>query len=343
MFRIFTVLCLWLSATAALADAAVYRVAIDNRINLLLTVNTDNSEAQSRVVYDASGAGGLSLQGNPPRNGAFQWKEMLYSKTDGQEKHTGTFSGQLSPDGDSGAGAWQSQDGKKNLPLTLQRIAKTQTLKANDIEVQVSYLQFDAPHLRQLNALLADAAKRELSESGKALRKSLQEAKADGLSPEDLQRLAISHSATVELAGPDLVSLLLLHYQDNGGAHGSYGYSAANYAISPEGGVRPFGLWDAVQKSPANIGKLAKALLADLKRQKASWVLDGNFTSKDVTERLAGDTATVTVIPAGLAFTFDPYEAGSFAEGEYRSVIPNKLLAELYRPDGPLASRFRQP
>lgn len=344
MCRLFTLICLWLSATAALAaDAAVYRAVIDNRIHLLMTVNTDNNATQGQVVYDVSGAGGLSLQGNAPENGAFQWKEMLYSKSDGKEKHTGTFSGQLNQDGSGGAGTWHSPDGKKNLELTLLRIARILTLQANDVDVKISYLQFDHPHLRQLNALLANEAKRELNESTQALYKLRQEAKDDGLTPEALQRLAISRTTAIEQPGPDLVSLLHVHYEDGGGAHGNTGFSAANYLISGDGAVHPFRLWDALQKSPANIDKLVKALFADLKRQKASSVLDGSFTGKNLTEQLVGDKATVTLIAAGLVFTFAPYEVGSYAEGDYRVVIPNKLLAELYRPDGPLASRLHQP
>jgi hypothetical protein len=44
-------------------------------------------------------------------------------------------------------------------------------------------------------------------------------------------------------------------------------------------------------------------------------------------------------VPAGLAFHFDPYVVGSFAEGTFRVLLPSRVLAPFARPGGPLDAR----
>lgn len=51
---------------------------------------------------------------NVAEDGSFTLNE--YVTKDGEETHTGTFTGKLLPDG-SITGTWKSADGKKNLPL----------------------------------------------------------------------------------------------------------------------------------------------------------------------------------------------------------------------------------
>lgn len=339
MKKTIPVLCSLFLASLAYGDGNVYQGVIDGRIHALIAVKTNEGQYRGRIYYDASGADGLELAGKIGPPGRFEWSESLWSRDDGGSKPTGTFSGTLSPDGKSGQGVWKSADGKKSLPLTLARLAKIQTLDSKEADAHVDYPQFDDPRFARLNEQLSTEARKELDEHVKSVKDLRAEMK--DFEAEALDRLSSATDCGIESATPAAVSLLCTVYEYSGGAHGNSAPDARNYAVAADGAVRPFGLWDVLQKSPANIKTLSGLIVADLRRQKASSVTSGGI--KDFVEELNKDELAFTVVPAGLAFHFGPYAVASYAEGDFRAVIPNRALASLYRRDGLLAARAGTP
>jgi hypothetical protein len=329
---------LLLLAAQAQADGNVYRVLIDGRIQATASVRLSDGQTHGQIYYDSSGADGLELGGDAPP-GRFEWRESLWTREASDSQPTSTFSGKFSADGKSGQGSWKSADGKKNLSLSLTRLAKIETQQAPEIEAWVDYPQFDDPRYAKLNEQLRSAAKQELAGHLKSVKDMRAELKDEP--PESLERLSSTTSCDVESATPNTVSLLCSAFEFSGGAHGNTALDGRNYALGTDGKPRPLGLWDVLQKSPANAAKLSSLILADLKRQKASSVLDGSI--KDFAKELEKNALEFTVVPAGLAFHFSPYALGSYAEGHFRAVIPSRAIAPLYRPEGPLASRASKP
>jgi hypothetical protein len=316
-----------LLASLAHADGNVYRAVIDGRINALITAKSDGGRYRGRILYDASGAGGLSLEGKAAENGGFEWKEMLWSRAEDKTSQTGLYTGRLAPDGKSGEGAWQSADGRKNLPFALTRIAKIETLADKEVDARVDYPQLDDPRFARINAQLAAEARKELDGHIRSVRKMREELKDIGTAA--LDHLSASTSCDIESATPQAVSLLCTRYEYSGGAHGNTGLDGRNYLLAEDGAVKPLGLWHMLRKSPANEKKLSDLIVAELKRQKASSVADGSI--KGFVKELDKEELPFTLLPNGLAFHFEPYDVGVYAEGSFRAVIPNRALAPLFR------------
>ncbi len=324
-----------LTATAPAAER-VYRATLDGRIGLTISVDPAGDETRGEVRYDASGAEGLRLAGRGGGDdGGFEWREILETH-DGAAKPAGTFTGALTEGGRRGAGEWRSADGRKRLPLMLERAARIEVLAAADVDAKVEYPVFDAPGLARLNARLAADAGRTLGELGRAVREQREALKGE-IDPAMLEHLTQQVHVELDSPGPELVSVLHLLYDFSGGAHGNTSLTAENYALGADGTVRAFGLWNALQKTPAARRRLSALLVAGLKQQGAAMVVDGEI--KDFDAMLDGDGGTMTVIPAGIAFHFPPYAVGPYAQGMFRVVIPNRALAEFVRADGPLAAR----
>lgn len=346
---------LLLSSSLTAGDDAVYRAVIDGHINALISVQTNDGKITGTIYYDVSGADGMQLTGKPGAPGSFKWEEAL-------DKPTGAFEGTLAPDGKTGQGTWTSANGKKRLEITLSRVATIQNLEDGKIKASVSYPRLDDPRFARLNERLAADAKKKFAENValmKDQRTPAEDQRSDPDMAEMIEGMSAETGCDIGSVTQDIVSVLCATWEFTGGAHGNTYKEAVNYHVAPDGAVRPFGLWDALQKSPANVNRLSRIILADLKRQGASNVdtqdpgkmsIDNfagyNRSARTGKEKIPSFAATIAdskmgfnVIPAGLAFDFDPYEVGSWADGSFRVVVPNSKLAPLYRRDGPLADR----
>ena len=330
------VLCL--APTLAGANGAVYRAVLDGRIHALVSINADAGETAGRVAYE-KGAEPLWLEAKKLPEGAFSWREKEWSRTTGDLKPAGIFTGKLGPDGKTGAGTWTAADGKKKLPFRLTRIAVLKSLADKDVNANVEFPKLDDTRYAKLNEKLAATAQKELMEHGLAVRAMREEFKGTGSAAVDA--LASSTDCGIESLAENTVSLLCILEEYSGGAHGMATPEGRNFVVAADGEPSPLGLWDLLQKSPANAKKLSGLILAELKRLKASLVEDGSI--KNFVKELEGDEIPFTLVPSGLAFHFAPYAVGSYAEGMFRAVIPNRELAEFLREDGPLAARAEKP
>lgn len=319
------------------AEGNVYRAVIDPHTHALLTLRAEDGQEHGQVYYETSGADGLELTGKSAPGHRFDWRESLWTRTANASQPTGRFTGNLAADGKSGQGHWHSADGRKNLPLNLARLAQLHTLASQEVNARVDYLAFDEPRYARLNAYLLEQAHQELADKVRSLKDLGKETR----DPATRERLAASGDCLVEHAQPTLVSILCKDYVYSGGPHGIPGLYTRTFAVARDGAIKPLALWEVLQKSPAAIKKLSALILADLKRQQASLAVSGAI--KDFSKELEQGELAFSVVPVGLAFHFEPYAVATYAEGQFRAVIPNRALEGLYRPDGPLAVRNTSP
>jgi hypothetical protein len=324
---------------SAVAESAVYRGTVGTSSGLLVTVDR-GADKTGWVRYDASGAEGLTVAIAEKTDGAFfVWSEKLDAR-DGSSRLTGTFTGRLSSDGKQADGQWRSADGKKIQPFKLDRVATLAEAKSADGAVTIGYPRFDDASFAKLNDRLAAEARQQLADGTvwvAGIRKELQSIREAPVSPERLAAITRGHACDVESVGPRRVSLLCMDYEYAGGAHPNTEFSTLNFHLAGDGTPRVLGIWDILQQKPGSMDAVSKALIDDLKRQKASFVRDGSI--KDFHKELTQGALPYLIVPAGLAFKFSPYAVGPYVEGDFRVVIPNRALAPYFRRDGPLADR----
>jgi hypothetical protein len=119
----------------------------------------------------------------------------------------------------------------------------------------------------------------------------------------------------VRWRSPSLVSLDALAWGDSGGAHGLGRSVTRQYRI--EGGrMTALGLDDFVDPGPACRAALSAAIVGKLKAK-------GMSAADQVDARNPGK---FTPTPEGIAFHFDSYEAGSYAQGAPTVFVPRAQM-----------------
>jgi len=109
----------------------------------------------------------------------------------------------------------------------------------------------------------------------------------------------------------------------SGGAHGNTHFEAANF-MSREGRCEPVTL-EQLMSGDDWRSTLTGLIEADLERQGASEVSRGAVEEVLQAQLWAADAR-------GIEFLFGPYAVGSFAEGEYRALIPWAQVAHWVKP-----------
>jgi hypothetical protein len=329
-------LVLWSATFAAAADAggSVYRCTLGGKAQALIVIASDGKSETGQIAYDSSGAEGLALDGESRPDG-FVWQEAEPPGSGNQVVPTGTFIGKFSAGGRSARGHWRSADGKRKLPFTLTRLAVIETLSSRNADAAIEYPRFDESKYWQLNQRLAADAQRDLADHERMLNELREDLKT--AAAETLSRLSAHTSCEVESVESRMVSLLCSIWGYTGGAHGNTELEGRSYFIDGKGRARPLGLWQVLSKSPAAVRKMSDRLIEDLKQQEASFVVKGEI--KTLAKELDEGEIPFTLLPAGVAFHFEPYTVGAFVEGSFRSLIPNRLLAPMFRRDGPLSNR----
>lgn len=272
----------------------------------------------------------IALHGGAPEGGG-----ALLLKEYAEGRQTGEWSVNLTRAPLALSGEWRSADKSKKLPLELKAYAvsatTSQRFEANQITLTLSleypiFLEAGHPRAKQLNQHLRtffDGLARDA-------RNSMEEAAAEGFAegfPEDARHmLTWSYDAGnyhFLHCSDSFVSLVLTHYEYSGGAHGNSGAHTLNLALSPEGNVSNANLSAFLAEGDESIAHLSTLLIADLKKQGASTVVDGGITAF-TREELPAFTAS----RKGLTFYFDPYAVGPYAEGSFTVEIPWVALKE---------------
>jgi Protein of unknown function (DUF3298) len=128
---------------------------------------------------------------------------------------------------------------------------------------------------------------------------------------------------------PEGVSILCTTDKHSGGAHPAHGASSLVF-VWAEGRLREVTLADLFLPGSGWEKLLASQYTEALHARGASRALDGSFAITP------GELDAWTVDPDGLTIYFDPYSAGSYAEGTYSVVLQWSNLSAIANINGPL-------
>lgn len=140
----------------------------------------------------------------------------------------------------------------------------------------------------------------------------------------------IEITPSVVAAQPELISLDMQVYSYTGGAHPNTNYLTFNYGLV-RGRAKLLTLTDLFRRWTKPLGIISKFVIAKLKEDKASWVVEGTTTALT---KMQGDEFVIT--RKGLLYIFSPYEMGSYAEGKYTVEVPFAGIRKYLDPGGPL-------
>jgi hypothetical protein len=242
-----------------------------------------------------------------------------------EDKTLGHFTGKITTE--TIKGNWTSADGKRTYPFLLKRVAEYRIVQerlGRHIEVSHSYPDFlttKTEHRTLQNQLRESLIKQNQQFFANTRKEML----ADRNLLAQMQ-WASGETASIRYYSPKFISILIYHYEYTGGAHPNHNWSSANFVLE-EGKARKVSLKEMFKSGVNYTSSLAKLLIADLRRQKAAWVLEGTFKIESVEK-----TAAYCFLPQGIEFHFAPYVAGSYAEGTYRVFIPYSQLKSILDP-----------
>jgi hypothetical protein len=124
-----------------------------------------------------------------------------------------------------------------------------------------------------------------------------------------------------------LVSVRCDVYSYTGGAHGMTNASSRTWEVTGDA-ARELALADLFTAPFVDV--LDAHLTRELKRTEADWFVSGEMTT------VAENLHTWNVTKEGVAFVFDPYEVGSYAQGTQEVVVPWAALRKIRKRPGPL-------
>lgn len=234
------------------------------------------------------------------------------SRSSGPNDDGRTFHGDLGLDGTA-------------RKLDLRRIAQFVDVDVREgpIHVQMGYPSFAGDTLGTLNPEIEPGARARL-ESFVAQGRQAQAA------GELFHSWELVSSVRIEGMAGSYVSLLTRRYAYTGGAHGNHTFSARTWQVGMPG-PRRLALSDLFRPGAPYLARLSPLVVADLRSQNATWVVDGQVASLT-----AKDLELFSLTPGGLAFTFPPYAMGPYVQGTFTVVVPYDRLLDLALPNGAL-------
>ncbi|MBX7257805.1 MAG: DUF3298 and DUF4163 domain-containing protein [Candidatus Hydrogenedentes bacterium] len=307
-------------ARAADFDLTYYRGEIGKSNQILLEIMNSDGKVSGSYVYVKRQIP-LELAGTLKDDGSFSLAETV------DEKETGRFAGNVLEDGKKLEGTWTDADGKSSAPFSLQRFAH-QKLEETKDEISGSTIEssFACPVFEDPSeAALNEAISSHMKKAHKAFVDEIRKAADPSFQVENMYDV----DADVSVYTPgEFVSLVFTTYVFTGGAHGMTQYSTLNLRLSPQGPPQPIKLTDLFTSQDTALTKLSEICLADLKKQKAGFVVDGMVDSLDW-EALRH----FSLSPAGILFLFEPYAVAPYAEGTFDVVVPFDALSGILKPD----------
>jgi hypothetical protein len=127
-----------------------------------------------------------------------------------------------------------------------------------------------------------------------------------------------ANTVRVSWRSPSLVSLTATAWGDSGGAHGD-GYSTTRQYRIQDGAMTPLGLDAFLDLGASCRALVSAATLAGLRAQGMSWPEKAGLDARGA--------AKFTPTPDGIAFHYDAYEAGSYAQGAPTVFVPRAAMA----------------
>jgi Deacetylase PdaC/Protein of unknown function (DUF3298) len=320
------------------------------RITATIAIDNDNDKAGKKSALLGyyrylTGKYELSLQGMVQPNFTFTMTERNDQNRENTtlaaaQLTTGRWAGTLDRASGKLSGTWTSGDGKKTFPFMLQATARYIELKHKTKDIHFSYPVFARPELKVINDSIARIAAISYRESERMLDTLRNEILSDTTNSDNpdfrkatLDNLSDGTDMTVVYASSKLVSTLWNTNSYIGGAHGNFGYVACTWRIE-NGRVREVILKELFQPNVPYQNVIATQILAKLRAQQASLVVNGEVDLKGMLRLINDGGMAWSVHPSGITFHFSPYIVGSYAEGTFDAHVSWKSLQTVLRKDG---------
>lgn len=265
--------------------------------------------------------------------GTYKYEDLTISigEKDNAGKTVARFRGKLNPLAGAWTGTWTTVDGKMRREVQFKLAAEVVTTtekRMGHIDVTV------------IRPLLAEARLAGNSDplqqwvDGAAFWPSEQMASLSlGSSYFEPGSFTFSYESftryRIRYYSPTFISMLGTVYAYTGGAHGMTETVPLNMVRRGDD-VHFVELEELMKTGSGWEKKLSNYVIADLKKQDADWVVNGEVTSVAV-DKLYRFTLT----PAGIEFHFDAYEMGPYAKGTFSVNVPWSELKGMVNLNGP--------
>jgi hypothetical protein len=305
-----------------------YTGAIGEKYKIGMDLTCENSKLNGLYSYNSQGktievAGDVDSQGN-----------FILNENAG-DGSTGTLKGNFGDSYCEIKGEWTSQDGKKKLPLNLQKSAEYKTVKDNELNVSVTYPVFtikSISSIKDLNDYIADKMKGYLDSGRAALQGSKDEANEEDSAT--VSEYSYENNAAVDYISESISSIICTNYLYSGGAHPTFSYSTQNYYYK-SGMIKEITLAELFKPNIDYAQILSDECIKELKENQAPSIVNGEIT--DITEQIQKGYVPFTILQAGLKFYFSPYVIGSYADGPSECVVKYSKIKNSLNLDGVLS------
>lgn len=206
-----------------------------------------------------------------------------------------------------------------------QTLLRTGKVKATRYEIDAAYPRFDGTTADFASVNQAFAA---------AAQEGAKTATPEKDVPDRESTWTYQQTFALHRPGPNSVSVATTFYAFTGGAHGSSGVTATLVDLRTGRKVPPFGVFLPNAPWKRTITEMARA---DLKRQFVGRPGFDDLLEPGSFAKLMKDPDRYLFKEDALVLLFNPYDVAAYVMGAYTVTIPFAKLADLIRPDGPLA------
>jgi hypothetical protein len=288
-----------------------YTGTIGEKYKINMDMTFENMKLNGSYSYYSQGKS-LGLMGEYDVSGNFNMDESA------EEKKTGTIKGNFSNSFSTIKGEWRSADGKKTLPISLEKGAEYITIKDKEVNTSVIYPEFrmkNIPHQEELNKSIAKYMKTYLDTGKAEIKEALEDAGDDTAL---VSQYSYETGLSVDYISESAASFMGMIYNYSGGAHPNYAYFTKNYFLSP-GGIKEIIQTDIFRQNPGYAKMLSDLCIQELKQMQVMGVMNGEIT--DISEEIRKGSVPFTILQAGLKFYFSPYIIGSYADGSFECIV----------------------
>lgn len=303
----------------ARASSEYYYTGAIQAQTVQMDITFDHRAVTGSYFYDSTGVD-IKLKGQTQANGA-----VSISEFDANGKKTGVFTGTVIPTYRTFTGTWRSEDGKEQFPFKLTAVAEYITVLKSLPRAKATgiYPRFYAatPALNGLSNVLR-------ARIGILQQNFLTTARANLKVLPAYFNLSQDFHYNIKYYSPDLISMVAMLFEDDGGAHPNTTYESMNVRITGNKAIS-FKLMDLF--TPDYLPKLSTFLVNNLHGQGAQWVLNGQIKQFKPT-----DLSTFYLRPTAMVFIFSPYAVGPYVQGTFMVRVPYTYMAEFVDAKGPI-------
>lgn len=302
--------------------SSYYTGVIDGNMRIQMYLNFHDSQVEGNYFYETQGIN-ITLKGQQGAN------STIY-EYDENNKTTGMFKGAFHPNYNKIEGEWKNTAGTKTYKFELTKVAEFKSYKDSYREIvnaSCYYPEFllVSNVLQKINNELKAASKEDVINFITDTKEY-----ADPNDPYAYYPWERQVNVDIIYTSESLISCLITFYEFTGGAHPNTYHGSMNFKITGAN-YSYTSLDDLFIPASGYLNFLSDYIIADLKKQGASFVSYGDITS--LSEE---DLFTYIIRPQYIEFVFSPYHVASYAEGTFTVQVPYSKLTSYINPAGPL-------